>query len=342
MTNIAQTHENPPAVLGPFNLRETILLGVPVLLLLLSFIPISTYSGYYTVWSNFSYSFFNGVIQIAPSFLVPAVVAGLIAVRRLSVPALRIGSFSIDQVASAAYTYSFGYLLLVVFSGGASIYYVLALLVAAIGLVASAFAYLIPLFKAEFLHREEASAHPVARQIVPAPVRPKPVYAAPVAPPVPGSPHVAGFDPAPGSAAVPIPIPVPDAVPAPEAVAEVASEAPAVEEVAAEAPKPRGRKKKVEEPEVVAEETATEEAPAESAPVAETTSVAPAAPVAFAPFWLAVPSPRPVIAIDGNVAFVALPGVWILAIDQHPEGLILRDANGAEGLLRQVADIQRA
>lgn len=63
----------------------------------------------------------------------------------------------------------------------------------------------------------------------------------------------------------------------------------------------------------------------------------------FAPFWFAVPTPRPLFPEDGSPSPVAelLPGTWYLAVDQHGSALVAQTQDGRRGLLQDTSGIQR-
>ena len=158
------------AVAGPFGLRDTVVGAAVLVMLVGSVLPFTIGSGR-NLWTAFSL-FYVGI-----GIVMPLVVAGLFAARRLSPPArLRVGSLSLDQFASviAVLAAIFFFLQLVyVFSIGS----LLGLIGAAALLVATTFAPHIPPFAAEFRDRTEIPAHPVARDAKPLVRVPKPVPA---------------------------------------------------------------------------------------------------------------------------------------------------------------------
>jgi hypothetical protein len=66
-------------------------------------------------------------------------------------------------------------------------------------------------------------------------------------------------------------------------------------------------------------------------------------PVAFMPFWAAVPTPRPIYGTeDPNLVVAVLqPGVWYAAVAPHSHGLVVQVPTGETGVLVQVADLFR-
>jgi hypothetical protein len=81
------------------------------------------------------------------------------------------------------------------------------------------------------------------------------------------------------------------------------------------------------------------------APVPAAAQAAPAAPAAeFAPFWFAVPAPRPLAPKDGSAGAPVgqlVPGTWYLAVDQQGAALVAQLQDGTQGLLVDVSGIQR-
>ncbi|SKC52748.1 Protein-S-isoprenylcysteine O-methyltransferase Ste14 [Okibacterium fritillariae] len=171
---------------GPFTLREIIVLGLTVLLLVASFLPIISggFIDYYSVWAPFTWLVIPGLLLVLAS-------AVLITLRRL-VPSLRtklrVGSLSVDQFASVSVivTGSFYLGLLIIvgtasaaispfgagFSVGAGV--ILGFLVSLALLVVTTLGSIIPPFKADFADRGESPAHPTARPAAALAARPKP------------------------------------------------------------------------------------------------------------------------------------------------------------------------
>ncbi|MER6052600.1 hypothetical protein ABT168_35045 [Streptomyces sp. NPDC001793] len=75
------------------------------------------------------------------------------------------------------------------------------------------------------------------------------------------------------------------------------------------------------------------------------TGAAPAAggPADFAPFWFAVPVPRPLYGEDGSPSPIAelAPGTWYLAVEQRGAALIAQTQDGRRGILQDTTGIQR-
>jgi hypothetical protein len=150
------------AVLGPFGLRDTVVGGSVLLMLIGSLLPWSTTFGLVAnLWSPLTPLFFLGI-----GMILPLLVAGLFAARRMA-PELkyRVGSLSVDQFGSvvAVLATAFFFLHLVNdFTIGA-----LLTLIGALGLmVATTLAPHIPPFSREFAERAEMPAHVMARETV--------------------------------------------------------------------------------------------------------------------------------------------------------------------------------
>ncbi|WP_341395214.1 hypothetical protein [Arthrobacter sp. G119Y2] len=162
------------AVFGPFGLRDTVVGGSVLLMLIGSLLPWSTsFDLELNLWSPLTPLFFLGI-----GIILPLLVAGLFAARRMA-PELkyRIGSLSVDQFGSvvAVLATAFFFLQLVnEFTIGT-----LLTFIGALGLVASTtLAPHIPPFSREFGERPEEPAHVMARDAVRLRRRP----AAPAAP----------------------------------------------------------------------------------------------------------------------------------------------------------------
>jgi hypothetical protein len=171
--------------IGPFTLREIIILGLTVLLIVASFLPVISggFIDYYSVWAPFTWLVIPGLLLVLAS-------AVLITLRRL-VPSLRtklrVGSLSVDQFASVSVivTGSFYLGLLIIvgtasaaispfgagFSVGAGI--ILGFLVSLALLVVTTLGSIIPPFKADFADRGESPAHATARPAAALAARPK-------------------------------------------------------------------------------------------------------------------------------------------------------------------------
>lgn len=150
------------AVLGPFGLRDTVVGGSVLLMLIGSLLPWSFAFGLEaTFWSPLTPLFFLGI-----GIILPLLVAGLFAARRMA-PELkyRVGSLSVDQFGSVVAVLAVAFFFLQV----VSVFSIAALvtLIGALGLVVSTtLAPHIPPFSREFGERPEAPAHVMARDAV--------------------------------------------------------------------------------------------------------------------------------------------------------------------------------
>ncbi|MCC3290058.1 MULTISPECIES: hypothetical protein [unclassified Arthrobacter] len=164
------------ALVGPFGLRDTVVGGSVLVMLVGSILPFFTVTrlGFeedFNLWNAFSL-FFIGI-----GILLPLLVAGLFAGRRLA-PTMkpRVGSLSLDQFASVAAVLALAFFFIQTvtdFSVGAMV-----ALVGSLGLVVSTtLAPHLPFFAREFRNRPEAAAALTARDALPLrprPARPKP------------------------------------------------------------------------------------------------------------------------------------------------------------------------
>ncbi|WP_299167252.1 hypothetical protein [uncultured Arthrobacter sp.] len=161
-------HTGPEAVAGPFTLRETVI-GVSVLVMFVG--TILPFVDGVNLWRTFSL-FFLGI-----GILLPVAALALLVGRRQGAKSLRVGSLSVDQFASvtAAFAAAFFFLQTVTtFEIGS-----LIALIGSMGfLVATVGGPHIGVFKPDFAGRPSSSAHPIAREALPAKPRPpKPVPA---------------------------------------------------------------------------------------------------------------------------------------------------------------------
>ncbi|WP_323959301.1 hypothetical protein GC088_12305 [Arthrobacter sp. JZ12] len=158
----------PEAVAGPFTLRETVI-GVSVLVMFIG--TILPFVEGVNLWQTFSL-FFLGI-----GILLPLAALALLIGRRLGSKRLRVGSLSVDQFASvvASFAVVFFFLQTVTTFGIGSF---VALLGSVGFLAATVGGPHLGIFKPDFKGRPSSSAHPMAREILPARPRPqKPVPA---------------------------------------------------------------------------------------------------------------------------------------------------------------------
>jgi hypothetical protein len=156
---------SPQRGVGPFTLRELILIVISALILLLSFF--STYDrGYVPIWT--------ASLDWALAVALPVAAGVLLLVRRVAPGSLtRVGSLSIDQFASVAYSvaavvwgsivgYGVSYMIEgAPFSITAVVW--LQLLLTLGGVFFTVVAPFVPPFKDDFAGRAGSVAHPVAR-----------------------------------------------------------------------------------------------------------------------------------------------------------------------------------
>jgi hypothetical protein len=163
-----------PHGVGPFTVREVVLLGLSSLILLFSFF--SLYEDWYAPIWNASIDWVLGVG-------LPVVAAVLLVIRRLSPSTrVRVGSLSADQFASVAFTIAALLWLSTVGYGfqnladglevGVTWVAWIELLLSAAGVFFTVLAPFVPPFSEDFAGRVEDVAHPVARE--PRPVAPRP------------------------------------------------------------------------------------------------------------------------------------------------------------------------
>ncbi|MFT4235991.1 MAG: hypothetical protein QM607_13480 [Microbacterium sp.] len=161
--------------IGPFTLRELILVALGVLVLVLSFVSLAgglTYVyGYYPVWTT-------GVDSWAIGVLLPFAAVAFIAVRRLAPTLVKsIGSLSIDQFASVAFSVAFVVWLPLIGLRSWVVWVELVLLLA--GIFFTVVAPFVPPFRADFDGRDETVATRAARPARAVVHPPKPVAPAP-------------------------------------------------------------------------------------------------------------------------------------------------------------------
>lgn len=167
----------PQQGMGPYTLREWIVIGAAALLLILSFFSraqASTFIGYAPIWTL-------GIAWL-PAVVLPLLAAALIAVRRAN-SVRNFGSLSIDQLASVTFVgASVTWLHVAVTLGSLSSWVTwVALVVSLAGVFFTVFARFVAPFSDDFTGREEVPAHPAARPARPVVQAPRP--AAPAATP---------------------------------------------------------------------------------------------------------------------------------------------------------------
>ncbi|GER22437.1 hypothetical protein NCCP1664_09340 [Zafaria cholistanensis] len=162
------------AVAGPFTLREAVLLGGALLLLVGSVLPFQVSS---TVFANL-WVFPGTLFHLGVTLILPLAVAGGFVWRRLvGRPVVRVGSLALDQLGSISAVLSVAYFFFAVV-GSLNGAYLLGLFGALAFLAATTLTPFIPAFSADF---EPAPGHlltrpvrPVALRTAAAPAFPKP------------------------------------------------------------------------------------------------------------------------------------------------------------------------
>ncbi|MBG0738166.1 hypothetical protein IV500_01780 [Paeniglutamicibacter antarcticus] len=164
------------ALLGPLTLRDVVALGSVVVIFIGSVLPLFRTDYYLNLWNGFSL-FFLGI-----GVVLPLLTGVLFLTRRFSAGVkTRIGSLSVDQFGSVVASFATAFFFLYTVSDFRWAF--LIGLIGSLGLLASTVvAPWLAFFAADFAHRPETPAHPVARDVVPAVAKPavaKPVAAKP-------------------------------------------------------------------------------------------------------------------------------------------------------------------
>ena len=191
-TAAGTAQDRQQALTGPFSLRDVVVFGSVLVMLVGSVLPFALGPGV-NLWNTFT------VFYLGIGILLPLVVAGLFAGRRFAPGATyRIGSLSLDQFASVVAVLATAFFfvqLTTVYSIGS-----LLGLIGSLGLLAATtFGPHLPFFAADFAGRQEIPAHVVAREAQPLrrrPAAPKPPKAEKPAPAAEAVPAIDGIDPA--------------------------------------------------------------------------------------------------------------------------------------------------
>ncbi|GGF33723.1 hypothetical protein GCM10010922_06130 [Microbacterium sorbitolivorans] len=165
------TTVTPQHGIGPYTLREWIVLGAAALLLILSFFSRaqgSTFIGYAPVWTL-------GIAWV-PAVVLPLLSAALIALRRTN-NVTNFGSLSVDQLASVSFVGAAITWLHVAVTLGSIASWVtwVALIVSLGGVFFTVFARFVAPFSEDFTGREAVVAHVAARPVRPVIEAPRPV-----------------------------------------------------------------------------------------------------------------------------------------------------------------------
>lgn len=301
----AESGDVPPQYgIGPFSIREVVLLGVWLLAFVTSFFSLSALR-FDSVWT----SGLTWILTIG----VPTIAVFLIVLRRLSPTGIRrVGSLGIDQFASVAFSVSAVVWLSYVWEtvafvadGGPMVrswvMWVEFVLMLA-GVVLTVFAPFIPVLGDDFRHRAEIPAHRNARPLRPVVARPAPEYR-----PITSD---AGADAQPDYAPTETPVGY-DSNDDTSAYARAQESEPAAV--------------------VWAPQTAVYEAATEPQP----------APARQQAFWALAPEPRDVVDEEGRPLFTIGPDAWALVIEDRGELFVVRHEDGRVGYLHDVADVTR-
>ncbi len=329
--------EAPQHGVGPFTVRELILLAIWLVAFVVSFFPVYTevlgraLGGGRSVWT----AGLDWILTIG----VPTVAVFLIVLRRFSPDGIRrVGSLGIDQFASVAFSVSATVWLVsvwhdvaVVISDGVwvrtwVVWAELVLMLA--GVVLTVLAPVIPPFEQDFRGRREIPAHRSARPVralTPRPPRPKPE---PVAQPTPGDlygPPPVAQEPAPtGATAAYEALGFPAAEPVPEPAAAEEEWAPHYSRSGSQ-PEQYGDTGGYRRTGNVEQVAAAPE---------------PARPVHQA-FWALAPVERDVYDEHGVPIFRVGPTAWALVIEDRGSLFVIRHDDGRIGYLHDVSGVTR-
>lgn len=326
---VTEQHAPPQYGLGPFSLREWLLMGVWLVSMVLSFLPAA--GNPWTIG-------FGWLL----SLIVPTVAIFLITLRRFSPEGIRrVGSLGIDQFASVAFSVA----AVVWFDTtirsmwAASVFdtrepllwgaLVIALLMLA-GVVLTVFAPFIPGIRDDFQYREAVPSQPQARPLRPLTKRPEATAPA-VEPttqygygyqPTPAAAHVAGA-PSMGDYGL-VRSTHPDAAESP-----AATDAPAAPSA--------------EDADDVSDQTrvnaATKAADADTV-VPPDAGSGDTPPVSQA-FWIVVPTDRWVSNENGEPLFAIGPNAWSLVLEDRGTYYVMRDDDGRVGYLHDITGVRR-
>ncbi len=370
----------PSALIGPFTLRESLILLVGLLFLVNSFFPFATLPSFYTSFLP-SLTFWtipgSGFALVLLFVFLPISAAVLILLRRLA-PNVnwRVGSLSVDQFASVSAVVTgvayVAFLLTAIqvvgsisnslsmmgdfggssfsslTSGSTTVGFSLIFgTVLALGLIfLTTFAKIMPFFSGEFTSRPETIAHPQARPAAAAPRRVQ---------------HQATqFAPAaqyPAQQAAQQTTQHQEQYPAQGFAAGTDAGS-----AAGSAPQSGYAQASYTQPGYVQPESqaqpqtqthaafsaqeaqGAQETQVSQPATAQPTAAQPAAeqPAAAQPFWIAVPDARDAFdEATGTPSFRAEPGVWILALEDRGTSLVIRHDDGRVAILHNIDGIHR-
>lgn len=338
----AATVDEEPAVavppqygIGPFSVREVVLVGIWFVAFVVSFFSRSSVTevvGLVGLGASVWGSGLDWILTIG----VPTVAVGLIVLRRLSPTAIRrVGSLGIDQFASVAFSVSavvwlstlwnaFALLAVAgVFLAGWVPFVSFLLMLA--GVVFTVFAPLLPVVGEDFAYREEQPAHRVARPLRPISPRPEAVVAAPGPWDVPAAPAEGGAAGVHGQASVYGDAPAYAGVSAPD---DAVAYAPAYDGSPVYG-----------DPHATGEQPAYAASAADEAPAADESSAARLP--SNQPFWALAPGERDVIDETGAPIFRVGPTAWALVLEDRVDYYVVRHDDGRIGYLMDVAGVTR-
>lgn len=344
----------PQYGVGPFSIREVALVGVWLVAFVVSFFPVTAtvVAGFVEVrfeWASVWLSGLSWVLTIG----LPTVAVFLVVLRRLSPDGIRrIGSLSVDQFASVAFSVSavvwLGWVWETIVIAVASgewvrswvIWVQLVFMLA--GVVLTVLAPFIPPFSEDFRHRPEIVAHRAARPL--RPVAPRPVREqAHVAAAAPGEGYApdAGYPTGEYAAGAYTGAAYSGAAYTGGAYADGYATG-AVDPYAAQSA-PYGA---VETPAAEASDTgayglAGEQNEWTPAHARGTFEAAEPAPVRQQAFWALVPEERDIVDESGAAVFRIGPTAWALVIEDRGSSFVVRHEDGRIGNLYDVSGVTR-
>ncbi len=331
----APRQDAPPQYgVGPFSLREVVLAGIWLVAFVVSFFPVTaTIAGAIVdVRVSFASVWLSGLAWVL-TIGVPTAAVFLLVLRRLSPDGIRrVGSLSVDQFASVAFSVSavvwLGWVWETVVFAIDSGFWVrswvmwVELVLMLAGVVLTVLAPFIPPFSEDFRHRAETTAHRAARPLRPVVARPvveRPAAAAPVGPD-PADPYATGY-----------------------ATGAVDPYAYSGDPYAAQQPAATTDTSVFD-----ASQTGeyglpgdqTEWKPAHTRGTFEAPEPEPA-PVRHQAFWALVPEERDIVDESGAPVFRIGPSAWALVIEDRGEVFVVRHEDGRVGYLHDVSGVTR-
>ncbi|MFS0793617.1 hypothetical protein [Microbacterium sp. 1P10AE] len=319
---------------GPFSVREVVLLGIWAVTFLVSFFPLNNLPVNVRVLGGGANVWLSGLWWI-PAVALPTVAVGLLVLRRLSPQGIRrVGSLGIDQFASVAFSVAalvwvawvWDTVSVVAETGiwtRTWVVWVGAVFLLA-GVVLTVFAPIIPPFEQDFQGRPETPAHRNARPVravVKRPARPRPVRAAATVEHDGPDDDIAGErGPVPGSYTGSTDLPhSPEAEPA-TSVFPTHGDAHDTDVISAGSSAPSAHASEY------SAAAGHDDAPRHPQPQA---------------FWALAPEERDVVDDYGTPIFRIGPTAWALVIEDRGETFVIRHDDGRIGYLHDVAGVTR-